>query len=167
MWLEACEIVDLTVGFFDAIPLLFILASSSPFFFQGAHVFFFLQQLRTRALVGSQSDPCFTSFAGESSRDPLDAFIQGAHPSSGATPEVGASNKGGGSSSSSESYDNYPFEIWYRDHTSDNVVEDPYSWVDQEVLRVSSVLTWPNLLLRMASAICQPKSWSVSVSPCR
>ncbi|RDX78616.1 hypothetical protein CR513_41084, partial [Mucuna pruriens] len=103
---------------------------------------------------------------GESSRDLLSASTQGAHPSSGATPDVGTSNKGSSSSSSSKSYDNYPFEIWYHGHTSDNDAEDPYSWVDHEVTKVSSVLTRPNSLLGMATAICQPGSWSVSVSPC-
>ncbi|RDY02256.1 hypothetical protein CR513_14307, partial [Mucuna pruriens] len=40
--------------------------------------------------------------------------------------------------------------IVYRDHSSDNLTEGPYSWVDPEVLRVSSLLTR-----------------SVSVSACR
>ncbi|RDX83019.1 hypothetical protein CR513_36118, partial [Mucuna pruriens] len=54
-----------------------------------------------------------------------------------------------------------------RDHSSDNLAEGPYSWVDPEILRVSSVLTRSGSLLGMASAICEPRSWSVSVSACR
>ncbi|RDX91007.1 hypothetical protein CR513_27078, partial [Mucuna pruriens] len=105
--------------------------------------------------------------AGESSRDPLDVSTQEAQPSSVATPVDGVSNSGGGSSSSYESRDNYPFRIMYRDHSSDNLAEGPYSWVDPEVLRVSSLLTRLGSLLGMTSAICQPRTWSVSVSACQ
>ncbi|RDY13738.1 hypothetical protein CR513_01294, partial [Mucuna pruriens] len=104
---------------------------------------------------------------GETSRDPLDVSTQDAQPSSVATPAGGASNSGGDSSSSSKSRDNYPFRIVYRDHSSDNLTKGPYSWVDLEVLRVSSLLTRSGSLLGMASAICQPRTWSVSVSACR
>ncbi|RDX58442.1 hypothetical protein CR513_62242, partial [Mucuna pruriens] len=103
---------------------------------------------------------------GDSSRDPLDVSTQEAQPSSVVTPAGGASSSGSGSSSSSESRDNYPFRIVYRDHRSNNLAEGPYSWVDPEVLRVSSLLTRSSSLLGMASAICQPRTWSVSVSAC-
>ncbi|RDY01581.1 hypothetical protein CR513_15073, partial [Mucuna pruriens] len=91
----------------------------------------------------------------------------GDQPLSGATPDVGASDVGSGSSSSSKSYENFSFEIWYRDHTSDNIAEDPYSWVDSKVTKVSSILTCSSALLGMAKAICQRGPWSVSVSPCQ
>ncbi|RDY05102.1 hypothetical protein CR513_11097, partial [Mucuna pruriens] len=57
--------------------------------------------------------------------------------------------------------------IWYRDDTRDSLSEDPYSWVDAEVKKVSSLLNRSSSLLGMAKAICQKGPWSVRVSPCR
>ncbi|RDY04812.1 hypothetical protein CR513_11427, partial [Mucuna pruriens] len=71
------------------------------------------------------------------------------------------------SGSSSSSLNSYPFEIWYRDDTRDSLSDDPYSWVDAEVKKVSTLLNRSNSLLGMAKAICQKGPWSVRVSPCR
>ncbi|RDX96583.1 hypothetical protein CR513_20720, partial [Mucuna pruriens] len=92
---------------------------------------------------------------------------QGAQPSSSAAPVDGASNQDDDSSSSSDSRENYPFRITYRDDKSDSLANGAYSWVDLEVLRVSSVLTKSGSLLGMASAICRPRTWSVTVTACR
>ncbi|RDY07188.1 hypothetical protein CR513_08729, partial [Mucuna pruriens] len=104
---------------------------------------------------------------GEVPTDPPGNSNQEAQPSSIVTPVDGASNSGGDSSSSSDSRDNYPFRIAYRDHRSDNLANDAYSWVDPEVLRISSILTKSGSLLGMASTVCQPRTWSVIVTACR
>ncbi|RDX69400.1 hypothetical protein CR513_51487, partial [Mucuna pruriens] len=68
---------------------------------------------------------------------------------------------------SSSSFNSYPFEIWYHDDTRDSLSDDPYSWVDAEVKKVSTLLNRSSSLLGMARAICQKRPWSVRVSPCR
>ncbi|RDX93466.1 hypothetical protein CR513_24269, partial [Mucuna pruriens] len=127
----------------------------------------FKTSLRWNLQLGSYSDPRFISFAGESSRDLPGVSNQGAQPSSVATPADDTSNNEGGSSSSSDSRDDFPFRVVYRDHRSDNLADGAYSWVDPEVLRVSSLLMKSGSLLGMASTICQPRTWSVTVSACR
>ncbi|RDX82531.1 hypothetical protein CR513_36661, partial [Mucuna pruriens] len=104
---------------------------------------------------------------GEVSRVLPGTTNQEAQPSSTATPADGASNSEGGSSSSSNSRDDYPFRVAYRDHRSDDLANGAYSWVDLEVLRVSSILMKSGSLLGMASAICQPRTWIVTVTACR
>ncbi|RDX97495.1 hypothetical protein CR513_19733, partial [Mucuna pruriens] len=69
--------------------------------------------------------------------------------------------------SSLDSYDSYPFEVWYRDDTHDSADEDSQAWVDPEVRKISSILTRSSALLGIAKAICQRGPWSVCVSPCR
>ncbi|RDX92962.1 hypothetical protein CR513_24842, partial [Mucuna pruriens] len=93
---------------------------------------------------------------------------QGDQSPAEATPDVGfEAQRGEQMGSSSDSYDSYPFEIWYRDDTQDSMNEDSQTWVDHEVRKMSSVLTRSSTLLGMAKAICQRGPWSVSVSPCR
>ncbi|RDY02967.1 hypothetical protein CR513_13504, partial [Mucuna pruriens] len=53
------------------------------------------------------------------------------------------------------------------DQALDSLANGAYSWVDPEVLKVSSVLTKSGSLLGMDSAICQPRTWSVTVKACR
>ncbi|RDX88933.1 hypothetical protein CR513_29409, partial [Mucuna pruriens] len=84
-----------------------------------------------------------------------------------ATPNVRfESPRGEPSGSSFDSYDSYPFEVWYRNDTQDSMNEDPQAWVDHKVRKISSVLTRSSTLLGMAKAICQRGPWSVSISSC-
>ncbi|RDX77495.1 hypothetical protein CR513_42368, partial [Mucuna pruriens] len=71
------------------------------------------------------------------------------------------------SGSSFGSFESCPLEVWYRDDTRDSVDEDPQSWVDPEVRKMSSLLNRSSSLLGMAKAICQHGPWFVRVSPCR
>ncbi|RDX88960.1 hypothetical protein CR513_29371, partial [Mucuna pruriens] len=109
----------------------------------------------THSQPGSDTDPCFFYPQGTSPRMHLAPPLK----------ETTLGNEQAGSSS--DSYDSYPFEIWYRDDTQDSMNEDPQAWVDYEVKKISSVLTRSSTLLGMAKAICQRGPWSVSVSPCR
>ncbi|RDX92924.1 hypothetical protein CR513_24881, partial [Mucuna pruriens] len=118
-------------------------------------------------LFFDRPDEFVSSLHGEVLRDLPGTSNREAQPSSSATPVDGASNRDDDSSSSSDSRDNYPFRIAYRDHRFDNLANGAYSWVDPEVLRVSSVLTKSSSLLGMASAICQSRTWSVTVTACR
>ncbi|RDY01986.1 hypothetical protein CR513_14616, partial [Mucuna pruriens] len=106
--------------------------------------------------------------AGNLSKDAPSPSTQGDQSLVEATPNVVfealRSEQAG---SSSDSYDSYPFEIWYRDDTQDSMNEDPQAWVDPEVRKISSVLTRSSTLLGMEKAICQRGPWFVSVSPCR
>ncbi|RDX60355.1 hypothetical protein CR513_61506, partial [Mucuna pruriens] len=104
---------------------------------------------------------------GEVMRDLPGSSNQEAQPSSSAAPVDGASSRDDDSSSSSGSREDYPFRITYRDDKSDSLADGAYSWVDPEVLRVSSVLVKSDSLLGMASAICRPKTWSVTATSCR
>ncbi|RDX65039.1 hypothetical protein CR513_56333, partial [Mucuna pruriens] len=87
---------------------------------------------------------------------------------SGATFEVGSFARGSQSSrcSGSKSYEEFPFEIWYCDNSIDDSSTGSLSWMDFEVVKVSSVLTSSSSLLSMVEAICQRGPWSVKVSPC-
>ncbi|RDX60858.1 hypothetical protein CR513_60961, partial [Mucuna pruriens] len=60
-----------------------------------------------------------------------------------------------------------PFEIWYRDNSEDNNSDDPFSWVDPDVKRVSSLYVQGSSLLGTTKKICQPDPWSVVVHLCR
>ncbi|RDX61925.1 hypothetical protein CR513_59798, partial [Mucuna pruriens] len=104
---------------------------------------------------------------GEVTRDLPGIHNQEARPSSSAAPVDGASHRDSDSSSSSDSREDYPFRITYRDDRSDSLADSAYSWVDPEVLKVSSVLTKSSSLLGMASAICRPRTWLVTVTACR
>ncbi|RDX64848.1 hypothetical protein CR513_56545, partial [Mucuna pruriens] len=104
---------------------------------------------------------------GEVSRDLPGTPNQEAQPSSSAAPVDGASSRDDDSSLSSDSCESYPFRVTFHDDRSDNLANGAYSWVDPEVLKVSSILTKSSSLLGMASAICRPQTWSVTVTACR
>ncbi|RDX79984.1 hypothetical protein CR513_39529, partial [Mucuna pruriens] len=57
------------------------------------------------------------------------------------------------SSSSSDSSEILPFEIWYRDNAEDDLSNDPYALVDPDVKKVSSTFTRGSALLGTMKAI--------------
>ncbi|RDX71910.1 hypothetical protein CR513_48681, partial [Mucuna pruriens] len=69
--------------------------------------------------------------------------------------------------SSSSSGEIFPFEIWYRDNFEDDNSDDPFSWVDSDVKRVSSLYTQESSMLGTTRKICQLGPWSVVVRACR
>ncbi|RDY06836.1 hypothetical protein CR513_09107, partial [Mucuna pruriens] len=68
--------------------------------------------------------------------------------------------------SGSEASEGFPFKIWYRDNSNDDPSKESFSWVDSEVVKISSVLIHSSSLLGMTNVICQRRPWSVKVSPC-
>ncbi|RDX70209.1 hypothetical protein CR513_50571, partial [Mucuna pruriens] len=104
---------------------------------------------------------------GETLRDRSGASNQEVPPSSSAAPIAGATSREDDSSSSSSSRKNYSLKVIYRDDRVDSLARGAYSWVDPEVLKISSVLKSSGSLLGMASAICKPRTWSVTVTACR
>ncbi|RDX80200.1 hypothetical protein CR513_39282, partial [Mucuna pruriens] len=107
--------------------------------------------------------------AGDLSKDAPGPFVQGDQSPAEATPNTRSTASGSESSSNSdfESCETFPFKIWYRDNMDNTLSEDPQSWVDPEVKKVSSIFTGASALLGMAKAICQYGPWFVSVAPCR
>ncbi|RDX76915.1 hypothetical protein CR513_43041, partial [Mucuna pruriens] len=69
--------------------------------------------------------------------------------------------------SSSSSGEIFPFEIWYRNNSEDDVFEDPFSWVETDVKRAFSQYTQGSLLLGMMKKLLQPGPWRVRLRHCR
>ncbi|RDY08054.1 hypothetical protein CR513_07768, partial [Mucuna pruriens] len=119
-------------------------------------------------MLGSASQGLLLTFALSSTRDLFEdapsPSTQGEQSPVEATPsERFEAARDEPSGSSSSSFESYPFEIWYCDSLNDN----PYSWVDAEVKKMSTLLNRSSSVLGMAKAICQKGPWSVRVSPCR
>ncbi|RDX99324.1 hypothetical protein CR513_17626, partial [Mucuna pruriens] len=142
-------------------------AVPSPYCFFGLYHTFPSDIPRICPLLGSRLDPRFLSFAGEVTRDLPGIHDQEARPSSSAVPVDDTPRRGDESSSSSCSREDYSFRVTYRDDKSDCMADGAYSWVDPEVLKISSVLKKSGSLLGMALAICRPRMWSVTVTACR
>ncbi|RDX87875.1 hypothetical protein CR513_30601, partial [Mucuna pruriens] len=53
------------------------------------------------------------------------------------------------------------------DNTEDNTSDDPFSWADPDVRRVSSLYIQGSSLLGTAKKVCQSGPWSVVVRSCR
>ncbi|RDY08899.1 hypothetical protein CR513_06812, partial [Mucuna pruriens] len=77
------------------------------------------------------------------------------------------SSSSDGLQSSSSSGEVFPFEIWYRDNSEDDVSEDAFSWVDKEVKRAFSQYTQGSLLLGMMKKLLRPGPWRVRFRHCR
>ncbi|RDX99701.1 hypothetical protein CR513_17218, partial [Mucuna pruriens] len=77
------------------------------------------------------------------------------------------SSSSDGLQSSSSSREVFPFEIWYRDNSEDDVSEDPFSWVDNEVKRAFSQYTQGSLLLGLIKKFLCPGPWRVRLRHCQ
>ncbi|RDY08999.1 hypothetical protein CR513_06709, partial [Mucuna pruriens] len=77
------------------------------------------------------------------------------------------SSSSDGLQSSSSSGEIFPFEIWYRDNSEDDISEDPFSWVDKEVKKAFSQYTQGSLLLGMMKKFLHPGPWRVRLRHCQ
>ncbi|RDX97284.1 hypothetical protein CR513_19970, partial [Mucuna pruriens] len=77
-----------------------------------------------------------------------------------AVSEAGSASQDNRLSSSSSSAE-------YRENSEDDPSVDPFSWVDPDVRKVSSLFIRCSSLLGTSKKICQPGLWSVTVHPCR
>ncbi|RDX99706.1 hypothetical protein CR513_17213, partial [Mucuna pruriens] len=76
------------------------------------------------------------------------------------------SSSSDGPQSSSSSGEVYPFEIWYRDNSEDDITEDPFSWVDAEVKRAFSEYIQGSLLLGLIKKFLRLGPWRVRLRHC-
>ncbi|RDX98997.1 hypothetical protein CR513_18026, partial [Mucuna pruriens] len=112
-----------------------------------------------------------------SSSGAMDADIRGPSPGvAGFSQENRPSSRvaSGADSSSSDgilsspsSGEIFPFEIWYRDNTEDDVSEDPFSWVDDEVKETHSQYTQGSLRLGLMKKHLCPGPWRVRLRHCQ
>ncbi|RDX66367.1 hypothetical protein CR513_54871, partial [Mucuna pruriens] len=77
------------------------------------------------------------------------------------------SSSSDGLQSSSSSGEVFPYEIWYRDNSEDDVSEDPFSWVDNEVKKAFSQYTQGSLLLGLIKKFLRPGPWRVRLRHCQ
>ncbi|RDX88896.1 hypothetical protein CR513_29439, partial [Mucuna pruriens] len=77
------------------------------------------------------------------------------------------SSSSDGLPSSLSSGEVFPFEIWYRDNSEDDVSEDPFSWVGKEVKRAFSQYTQGSLLLGTMKKLLRPGPWRVRLRHCQ